>query len=314
MITTALIPLDGSPEATQAVPYAQAIVPTGGQMVLLNVIHESDLMLLDLLGVVQAGPEEVGYLDAARARLGQVVAESEDARLDWQTEVARGEPVTEILRAITRFGADVVVMTTHGRGAAGRAIFGSVADRIARTAPIPVLLIRPESPEALARRPAIRRLVVPLDGSPLAEEALPIVTELAQRRQIPVHLVRVVNTAALLAPLMGFGVPGLSQDVYAEVVESAGREARGYLGEVGCRLTSGGVATTWAVLEGTPFASIAEATNADDLVVMTSHGHGGVGRWLLGSVAEKLVREAPCPVLLVPAPSRGSASLTRSED
>jgi nucleotide-binding universal stress UspA family protein len=306
MIRTVLVPVDGSPEAAQAVPFAQAILSTGGQVILLHVVQDDDL-LPKFLGLLKADPDEEGESSVARSLLDQVVADAGDPRLDWQTEVVRGEPATEILRAVTRAQVDAIVLTTHGRGAVGRAVFGNVADRIARTAPVPVLLVRPHPQEPRPRAAAIRRLVVPLDGSPLAEQALPVATDLAQRLKTPVHLVQVINLAALLAPMTGLAGPGWSPEVYDDVVETARREASGYLEEVGCRLTTE-VTATWAVLEGSPFISITEAAKPDDLVVMTSHGRGGTLRWLLGSVAEKLVREAPCPVLLVPAPRRGDAN------
>jgi nucleotide-binding universal stress UspA family protein len=314
MITTALVPLDGSPVAAQAVPYAQAILPPGGRVILIHVIQKSDLLLPELLGLLRAVPGEDDECAIAQALLDQATADAGDVRLDWQSEVVRGEPATEILHAVPRAGADAIVLTTHGRGALGRTVFGSVADRVARTAPVPVLLVRPHPAATRPSPPAIRRLVVPLDGSPLAEAALPVATELAQRLQVPVHLVQVINVAALLAPLGYLAVPGVPDDLYDETMATARREGEGYLAAVNCRLTVSRVTATWAVLDGSPFASIAAVTNPDDLVVMTSHGRGGALRWLLGSVAEKLVREAPCPVLLVPTVGRGSPSPTRSGD
>ena len=71
------------------------------------------------------------------------------------------------------------------------------------------------------------------------------------------------------------------------------------------RLQYQGVDVGWDVLDGSPYSEIANAIQPEDLVVITSHGRGGIMRWLLGSVAEKLVREAPAPILLVPAADRG---------
>jgi nucleotide-binding universal stress UspA family protein len=309
MISTALVPLDGSPEAAQAVSYARTLLPAGGRLILLHVLPDSDLLLSRLLGLLQAVPDDKdGECAIARALLEQEITKANDGQLAWQPEVVRGEPATEILRAVSRLRADVIVLTTHGRGALGRAIFGSVADRVARTAPVPVLLVRPVPEQPHQGAATIRRLVLPLDGSPLAEQALPVATELAERLQVPGHLVRVVNVAALLAPATGLAAPDWSPEVYDDVVGTARTEAADYLTAIAARLTGAGVETTSAVLDGSPFASIAAATSADDLVIMSSHGRGGALRWLLGSVAEKLVREAPVPVLLVPAPGRGSGT------
>ena len=85
------------------------------------------------------------------------------------------------------------------------------------------------------------------------------------------------------------------------MTEAVEHDARDYLTAVVARLEDEGVSATWDVLEGSPFFAIADATQTGDLLVTTSHGRSGVLRWLLGSVAEKLVREAPVPVLLVPS-------------
>lgn len=304
MITTTLIPLDGSLEAEQAVPYALAMLPAGGEIVLLHVTPVGDL-LPELLEGLAAVPGELDELEVARALLEQVKADRDDPRFQWRSQVVHGNPAAEILRAITHNKTDLVVMTTHGRGALGRAVFGSVADRIARSSPVPVLLVRPRPAGERAEPVTIRRLVVPLDGSDLAEAALPVAIELGTRLEQPVHLVRVVNLAASLMPGGSFGMPALSPELSEEGMERAHTEARDYLAAVARRLQEGGGRVTWETVEGSPFFSLAEATSAEDLVVMTSHGRSGVVRWLLGSVAEKLVREAPGPVLLVPSAGRG---------
>jgi nucleotide-binding universal stress UspA family protein len=80
------------------------------------------------------------------------------------------------------------------------------------------------------------------------------------------------------------------------------------------RLQGEGVDASGAILNGSPFFAISEATQPGDLLLLTSHGRGGVRRWLLGSVAEKLVREADAPVMLVPALERGEESRTREDE
>jgi nucleotide-binding universal stress UspA family protein len=134
------------------------------------------------------------------------------------------------------------------------------------------------------------------------------VIDLAKHLGIPVHLVRALNLAAMLTTLGAEAGPLVSPspEVYEQMTEAVERDARDYLTSVAARLEDDGVSATWAVLEGSPFFAIAEATKTGDLLVTTSHGRGGVLRWLLGSVAEKLVRDSPVPVLLVPSASRGT--------
>jgi nucleotide-binding universal stress UspA family protein len=136
------------------------------------------------------------------------------------------------------------------------------------------------------------------------------VISLATHLKIPVHLVRALNLAAVLMPLVDGGglLVSPSPEVYEQMTESVERDAQEYLTAVAARIEEAGISVTWSVLEGSPFVAIAEATEIGDLLVTTSHGRGGVLRWLLGSVAEKLVREAPVPVLLVPSASRGTGT------
>jgi nucleotide-binding universal stress UspA family protein len=309
MISTVLVPLDGSPVAEQAIPYAQALLSGGGEGVMLRVVPELEPLLSELMWTLEAASESAETA-AARAELERVKAKVSDAPVRWTTDVSSGDPAEEILEAISRHRINLVAMTTHGRGALGRVAFGSVADRVSRESPVPLLLVRAH-PDGLPMVTAnIRRLIVPLDGSSLAEASLPLVVDLAKRLGIPIHLVRALNLAAVLTPLVdGAGqLVSPSPEVYEQMTEAVERDARAYLTSVAARLGDEGVSATWDVLEGSPFVAIADAAETGDLLITTSHGRGGVLRWLLGSVAEKLVRESPVPVLLVPSPGRGAAT------
>jgi nucleotide-binding universal stress UspA family protein len=247
-------------------------------------------------------------LNEARAGLQQIVARVADSPANWSVAAAYGDPAAHILQMIEHQGIDLVVMTTHGRGALGRALFGSVADRIVRAAPVPVLLIRPDV--AAPEKMNIRRLLVPLDGSELAEAALPAASALAKRLEVPVHLVRATNSMATLATLSGstpFPV-NPPADVYERLASDLDNSARAYLADVATRLRGEGIEVSVEVRDGSPYTEILDAVHPGDVLVMTSHGRGGVMRWLLGSVAEKLVREAPAPILLVPSAERGAAN------
>jgi nucleotide-binding universal stress UspA family protein len=310
MISAVLVTLDGSSVAEQAIPYAKALLPDGGEGVLLRVIPEVDPLLGELVWTLEASSESAEST-AARAELDRVKSRIAHTRILWTTDVVDGDPAEEILKAIPRHRIGMVAMTTHGRGALGRATFGSVADRVSRQSPVPVLLVRAHPDGQPVTTADIRRLIVPLDGSALAEASLPLVVDLAKHLGTPVHLVRALNLAAVLTPLVDGGglLVSPSPEVYEQMTEAVERDARDYLTEVVARLEDEGVSATWDVLEGSPFFAIADAAQPGDLLVATSHGRSGVLRWLLGSVAEKLVREAPVPVLLVPSASRGAATV-----
>jgi nucleotide-binding universal stress UspA family protein len=192
--------------------------------------------------------------------------------------------------------ADLIVMTTHGRGAAERALFGSVADRVARHAPVPTLLIRGH--DAAAGPPRVARVIVPLDGSALAARALPVAASVARDLGVPIHLVRVLDDDVVRASV---AAGPAAAGAYARAQEETRRRAEEDLARQAQALRGQDLTASVAILTGRPGEALIDAIAPTDLVVMTTHGRGGVRRWLLGSVADKLVREAAAPVLLVPA-------------
>lgn len=264
-----LVPLDGSQLAEQALPYAQKLAEPGCQLILLEVGQDDD---------------DLGLLDRHADSCASL-------------ETAVGDPAEQILGAAKELGVGLIVMTTHGRGALGRWAFGSVADAVTRTSPVPVFVVRPQSGDTEIA-PVIQRVVVPLDGSPLAEEALPTATSLAQRLHVPVHLVTAIDVIEIM-PTVAFDA-----SLYEETVAQLEADATGWLTQTAEQLQQEGVATTWAILHGSPFLVITDAVKPGDVIVMASHGRGGAKRWLLGSVAEKLIREGPVPVVLVPPAER----------
>lgn len=140
------------------------------------------------------------------------------------------------------------------------------------------------------------RIIVPLDGSPLAEEALGQAKELAQQLNIPIHLVRVVDTYRTQAmPATGMA---LDYSLLAELAEEELEDAREYMKARTDELSGEGISATGDVLHGPIAQQIVDAANEDDVIVMSSHGRTGIKRWFLGSVAEEVMRRANCPVLL----------------
>ena len=226
MISSVLVPLDGSAEAKRN-PLAQRLLPQGGTLLLFTAVPTLEQLVTNEPALTEShwalhpaqDAARLVDVDTAEESLKHIAERASDARLSWAVQLSEGDPAAEILRAIEQQGVDLVVMTTHGRGSVGRVVFGSVADRVARTSPVPVLLVRPGVPAAAPEAVGIGRLLVPLDGSELAETALPIAAELAQRLAIPIHLLRAINAASVLASLSGGSfVPVIPpQDVYDEL-------------------------------------------------------------------------------------------------
>jgi nucleotide-binding universal stress UspA family protein len=142
-----------------------------------------------------------------------------------------------------------------------------------------------------------------LDGSALADEAVPAAQSLAQRLKVPIHLVTAIDLTRLVPVEI---VPAVAFDaaLYESTVARLEADATEWLNQTAEHLRQEGVETTWAILYGSPFLAITDAVKPNDVIVMTSHGRGGAKRVLLGSLAEKLVREGPVPVVLVPPAER----------
>jgi nucleotide-binding universal stress UspA family protein len=297
MIGTIVIPDDGSNAARLAFPYAERIP---SRVVCLIRVEPP-------FQVLAPGPLENFRPDWRAVRTGQVREAlepiAEGLRNQGRTVeivVRFGDPAEQIIAASE--DADLIIMTTQGRGAAGRALFGSVADRVSRHARTPTLLVRGAAQAAL---PGIGRIIVPLDGSTLAEHALPLAATLATDLSLPLHLVRVVLPDQTFEEM----VPGrLSEDADSMTSEALEpyqdrlvSESAAYLEGIADPLRARGLAVQTNVPVGSVASALIDEHRPDDLVVMTTHGRGGLERWLLGSVAEKLVRSAKGPVLLVRA-------------
>jgi nucleotide-binding universal stress UspA family protein len=308
-MTIVLAPVDGSARALRAVPWAAKLAGTDGTVVLLRVVPAQPHYAETLFGL--AGAEETiqniqeAWARTATGDLNEAAELIAGSGVAVEQMSAAGEPDEEILTAAERRGVDMIAMASHGRGALGRAVFGSVADRVARGAMVPVLILRtPE--EAADVATVVSRIVVPLDGSEIARRALPIAAELATQFAVPVHIVRAVDPATTLpvAPGIFGALPPLNVEVTDQIWQEAESQAQATVQDAVSQLKAEGIDASGATLSGSPFLAISEAVKPGDLLVLTSHGRGGVRRWLLGSVAEKLVREADAPVLLVPAPER----------
>jgi nucleotide-binding universal stress UspA family protein len=312
-MTVVLAPVDGSTRALRAVPWAEKFAGPDGTVILLRVVPpqpdyaESLFSLVGAEGTVQEIQD--AWNRTAEADLEEAAALLSASGVTVEQMVAAGEPDEEIVAAVARRGAQMIAMASHGRGAVGRAIFGSVADRVARTATVPVLILRTPD-EDVDSNVVVSRIVVPLDGSQIAARALPIAGQVAKQFAAPVHVVRAVDAALALPMASGvFGAgPVVNADVTDQIWQEAEAEAQATVTAAVSRLQAEGVDASGGIVNGSPFFAISEMIEPGDLLILTSHGRGGVRRWLLGSVAEKLVREAKAPVMLVPAVERGEDS------
>ena len=298
-----VVPLDGSQQAEQVIPYAEALRHRGGTLLFFQVINPTG-PARGLFGDIEIAVEDLIDQErtAAKARLREI-GDRWGTVLKKKPEVESfaGNTVEAIEAIVTERHATMLAIASSGRGALSRFAFGSIADALMRDAPAPVLIIHPDKDAPEEPTPVIfGRILVPLDGSEIAEQALPEAARLATNAKLPVVLLQVVNPS-LEFSTMGQGMAPITAELYDEVARDFTQQANEALDRGAALLGNIEVGVTKTVLEGGTVESIRHYAESGDLIVMTSHGRSGFRRFLLGSVAQKIIHERVAPVVLVPA-------------
>ena len=293
MFQRIMVALDGSSRAEGVLPYA----------VLLAGAYQAQLCLVSVVdpGTLEGGPEHQDYLSQLAERAGSdagkylapVAQRLRNQQRSVQEQVVTGRPGETLTAHAEEAGADLIAMSTHGHSGVGRWLFGSVTDQVLHLTRTPMLVIRPPARPA-AEDPKLKTLVVPLDGSSLAEVVLPHARDLARRLGLRVILIRVLQTS-VFAP--GQDIAPIPEEVLTDV--EAGAEA--YLAGVGQQFAGDGVAYETRVLRGPVAATLVDFARAEpnNLVAISTHGRSGVGRAVLGSVADRLIRAGGDAVFVV---------------
>lgn len=299
-----LVPLDESDLAEQALSPAVAVA----------IRHRAEIHLLSVVSTVPpvrlsfaAETYLPGWLDQAKTTLrgyveqtaAKVAARSEGLRVE--AHVGEGRVGETIREAVEELDIDLVVLTTHGPGRLERAWLGSIADELVRSLERPILLLPPT--ENAFEENQIRHVMVPLDGSKAAEAVLDV---------LPVVLPSGGGVRLTLASVVEEGLPihlGYLPDEIQEksFPEERRKTAEAYLATVSRRLETEGI----GLLETRVLTAYNAAhglldyckENEVDVLALSTHGRGGVARFLIGSVADKLVRSAGIPVLITRRPS-----------
>jgi nucleotide-binding universal stress UspA family protein len=299
MFAKIVVPLDGSPLGQSALPYALAIADAArARVTLLAVNPPSDAMLDG--GLRYDAAAEAAALASAGTALETLAGSVQGPHRQVDTHVTVGDPAAEILRHVERTGSDLVAMATHGRGGVLHWAFGSVARKVLTAATVPLLIVRPDAePEHPERPAAIGSILVPLDGSERAEQILPLVEALAPALGASVTLARVLHTPGAGDPFTY--TPVMTQASFDKGVREWREATRRYLDRVQDRLTRAGIPVATLLREGPAAVTLLDllAAGGYDLVAMTTHGRTGVKRWVLGSVAERLVEASHTPILLL---------------
>ena len=290
-----IVPLDGSPHSERAICLSLSLAAALDAG--LRLVHVMPSPTHAGLAPVRLLPDFItskDYLAGISRRL--------PARRHVQTEVLTGDPAEEILQLTHVQRGSIVVMATHGRNALGRLAFGSVGDQIMREATVPVALT---STSATEPEHHFRTIIVPLDGSDLAESALPLATDLARRTGATLSLVRVVDRLyepSILWPGGEFDGWHVTPDQMDEINGQMLDDARRYLERVAVSVRTTHPNTVWEVRTGQPASEITRAaeTNHGSIIAIVSHGRGGLRRLALGSVTTEVVHKSRAPVLVIP--------------
>jgi nucleotide-binding universal stress UspA family protein len=297
MFSRMLIPLDGSKTAEQVLPYARRLA---------TVSH----VVVDLLGVVEmtdiAGDIASNEAPYAEALIREAVRNSTEylenlaktfrkGRVRYRVEQGRPEDI--IIAAAAADRGTLIAMATHGRSGVTRWLLGSVTEKVLRGTVNPLLVVRAPGDSKTDGEAALSSVIVPLDGSDIAEAVLSWVAALAKALELHVILVRVYAL-----PLATYGGDDYYVPDYIELKDQIKDEAEGYLNSTANLLRAQGVApVSTVVIEGSAadaIISLARKT-PDNLVAMSPYGRSGLQRWVLGSVTEKVVRNCEDPVLIV---------------
>lgn len=294
-----LVALDGSQLSETILPYARSFASALKLPVeLLHVIDPETLMPTTV--------EHHRYYDTLTAEregsgdyLKRVATSfSDSSSVDFSVEI--GKPAEIIVdRAAAQAGA-LIAMATHGRSGVQRWLLGSVAQKVLHAAANSLLLVRATEEGKGSEAAPLKRVVVPLDGSRLAETVIPQAVELARKMDLEIVLLRAYSLP----------VPAYSAEDYApdlgELWEQIKKEAQEYLEEKVRRLQGQGLERVSTVsVEGfaaEKIINLAQQTPGS-LVAMCTHGRTGVGRWVLGSVTDRVVRHSGDPVLVIRAAS-----------
>jgi nucleotide-binding universal stress UspA family protein len=234
-----------------------------------------------------------GYLGSHALML-----QAEQVRVD--VEVRLGHPAEQIVAVADEQHAALIALATHGYSGLKRWALGSVADKVVHATTTPVFIIR-SGEETHLGEVAFKRILVPLDGSDFARQALPIATELAIGAHAEVTLLQAVSPTIEAFP--GFPPLGRPLPQLGEVLTAMRAQAAKELGECAGELRRQELPVTTTVANGHAAEVIVDEAGQRhaDLIVMATHGYSGIRRWALGSVADKVLHAAATPLVLVHA-------------
>jgi nucleotide-binding universal stress UspA family protein len=300
-----LVPLDGSTFGEHALPIAMSMARRMKAPLNLMHVHSlldatyAELQVFDNTLDQELRNKERDYLHAIQKQVQD--------RLSVPVTIRNvdGDIATAVHEQAERLGAGWIVMTTHARGPMGRFWLGSVTDELIRSSRVSVIAVHPagHAPD-LVNDPGIKHLLIPLDGTPLAEQILEPALAFGKAMEADYTLLRVITP---VYPVSVPAEPAIFGNVASDMVDRVEKihadlkkEAGAYLEKVAGRLRGEGAKVfTRIMIEEQPGVAILDnAKPPIDMIAIETHGRGGLSRLLLGSVADKVIRGSTLPVLV----------------
>lgn len=296
-----LVPLDSSLFAERALPVALDLAARHHARVVLVAVHQPTVPVRGGQGAMvfdQRYDQDMRgglsqYLDETAAKI-----RADDATVNVDVALLDGTPVTAIDAYANEHGADLIVITSHGRTGPARWLLGSVADGLVRTLRRPVLIVRVDEASTESVAMPFQRVLVALDGTEESEAAIARAAAIVGNPNAHFTLLYVSPPLHPVLRLLA------SANELARDTDEQQAEARRYLDDAATRAAPLGTMQTALAVNLHPAHGIASyaAEEGMDLIVLSTHGRGPVGRAFLGSVADKVVRTAQIPVLLCHVP------------
>ena len=291
MYNRILVPLDGSQLAEQVLPYVKLLAQ--------GIKCHTELLQVIQYSPAPTHPRQImaNLTGEAYKYLKKTAASLKGSGLTASSLVHHGDPASDIVAEAESEPGTLIAMATHGSSGLARWMLGSVTDKVLHATTNPLLVVRVEEQEATTTEIELENVIVPLDESPLAEQVLPHAAYLARAMGLRIILLRVTPAAGDYYRTMEY-VPGNFGDI-AQFIDGQALE---YLHQVGQKLRGEGLPQVEErLLHGHPAAAIVDLARETrhSFVAMTTHGRSGIGRWLLGSVADRVVRHSAGPVLMV---------------
>lgn len=291
-----LVPIDGSQMAEAAVPAAAFLADRlGARVTLMHVIERNPPQAVHGQPHLQNPEDAQRYLERLAEGFPAGIA------LDLHVHASEVDDVAQsIVAHADELGHDLVVMCSHGRGAALHLFLGSIAQRVIALDSRPVLITHP-SPEGGVPQFSLRHILVPLDENPEHAQALPVSKELATVCAATLHLAMVIPDLATLSGDIAIAskmLPGTT----SRLLELSSQDAERYFGELERGLRQEGFLASAHVLRGDPAGVIVAAAErtAIDLIVLATHGKTGMDAFWSGSVTHKICSQSRVPLLLIP--------------